>query len=265
MNRAGPFTEKRPGRAAPPPRTGFTGGAGAFTLIELLVVVTVIGILAGLLLPALASAREKARKALCVNNLHQLGIAAHLYWDDHDGRSFRYRTQTTNGGDIYWFGWLERGAEGERKFDRTFGALAPYLGPKGIALCPSLNYTLAQFKLKATGAAHGYGYNIHLSPPLTQPAFNMLALKNPSGVALLADAAQVNVFQPPATPHNPMLEEFYYVSKSESTTHFRHGKRAQVLFSDSHVASLPPVPESLDPRLPRQRLGMIEPRFLSPE
>jgi len=56
--------------------------ARAFTLIELLVVLAVIAILTALLLPVLGSAREKARRAVCLNNLRQIEQGVRMYSDD---------------------------------------------------------------------------------------------------------------------------------------------------------------------------------------
>ena len=161
----------------------------AFTLTELLVVIAVIAILAAILLPTLGRAKLSARRITCVNNLRQLGLAAQMYWDDHDGDAFRYITGATNGGTVYWFGWIEPwvpGNEGQRAFDASMGALYPYLGGRGVEVCPSLNYNSHLFKLKATGAAYGYGYNLYLSAPATQPAVKINRVTRPADIALFA-------------------------------------------------------------------------------
>ncbi|MBI3416524.1 MAG: prepilin-type N-terminal cleavage/methylation domain-containing protein [Verrucomicrobia bacterium] len=59
--------------------------ARGFTLIELLVVIAIIAILAAMLLPALSKAKEASKRAKCLNNLHQMGLAMLMYADDQDG------------------------------------------------------------------------------------------------------------------------------------------------------------------------------------
>lgn len=246
------------------PKSG--GVARAFALVELLAVLGIIAVLAALLLPALGRGREAAWGARCAANLRQFGLAARMYWDDHQGDCFRYGGALTNGGRLYWFGWMGGGSEGARAFDPAPGALYPYLPGRGVELCPSLNYALPRFKLKAASPAHGYGYNLHLSAPPTRPPVNAAEFARPSALVVFADAAQVNTFQAPASRDNPMLEEFYYVAtnRHEATAHFRHAARAQAVFADGHVAPERMAPGSLDARLPEQRVGRLRDEILLP-
>lgn len=94
-----------------------------FTLIELLVVIAIIAILAAILFPVFAKAREKARQASCLSNLKQVGLAFAQYCTDHDGRYPVYHDER---GGIYPNGlWWHQ-------------VIQPYMKNAQVLQCPSV-------------------------------------------------------------------------------------------------------------------------------
>jgi len=81
---------------------GFHSKRTGFTLIELLVVIAIIAILAAMLLPVLASAKEKGRRAQCVNNLHQIGVAIQMYVGDNRDFLPAVKSGTAGSANALW-------------------------------------------------------------------------------------------------------------------------------------------------------------------
>ncbi len=103
-----------------------------FTLIELLVVIAIIAILAAILFPVFAQAREKARSAACLSNTKQLGLATQMYVQDYDEELFFYASttpaQSRTGQSIF---------PAQKNEERWWNVLMPYIKSNNIFTCPS--------------------------------------------------------------------------------------------------------------------------------
>ncbi len=110
-----------------------------FTLIELLVVIAIIAILAAILFPVFAKARDKARQTACLSNTKQISLAIQMYAQDYDDTLFMYRTSVPNpantvSGPADGVGGM---AEGLTFWNQL---LDPYVKAEGIWKCPSNPY-----------------------------------------------------------------------------------------------------------------------------
>jgi prepilin-type N-terminal cleavage/methylation domain-containing protein/prepilin-type processing-associated H-X9-DG protein len=114
--------------------------ARGFTLIELLVVIAIIAILAAILFPVFARAREKARQTGCLSNVKQLQLAILMYIQDYDETFCLAQNDDTGSGTAY----------------RWFSLIDPYVKNKQIWVCPSWRSIRSSSSLLQT-----YGWNIH--------------------------------------------------------------------------------------------------------
>lgn len=150
----------------------------AFTLIELLVVAAIISVLAAILFPVLAQAREKGRQAACAAHMRQIGLACLLYTQDNDECWF-LTTISDGMNRIPWIG-CDLYAGMTKPARRVVpGSIDPYIRNEGLKRCPSMppawqtSYTINAW----TSGASGIGYRM----PLTLYGEYGLTGKQPQG------------------------------------------------------------------------------------
>lgn len=244
----------------------------AFSLVELLVVIAIIALLVAIVLPALSSAREQARGAVCLSNLRQLGASFSMYAADYDDRCLPLAYWSFDiigtGPVVYWWGTNESAG-----VDHTRGFVWPYLqsspGERSVFECPVQPAHTYRRQGAAGALTSTYGYNgYYLSPPHTpgwgfqighRPWRSLTQVRDTATVFAFADTL---IDQGGSQPFNnalldpPMLySNGAWSANTRPTTAFRHAGGTQTVHVDGHASRY--VAEAASFTSPRFGIGSV--------
>ena len=200
----------------------------AFTLIELLVVIAIIGILASMLLPALAKAKKGAHATVCLSNMRQWGTTIAMYMND----SFDVFPHEGNQGDIStaknlsaWFNQMPRLADQAALKDLYIAGNPPLSRTKSIFACPSTIANPTTLPTLTT-ALFMYGFNNRMDPNDTVTGVNNRFFVRDQVTTTSATV----VFTENSEANFPTSSGLYTLA--------RHNGRANLVFVDGSAAPL---------------------------
>jgi len=196
----------------------------AFTLIELLVVIAIIAILAAILFPVFAQAKEAAKKTACLSNMKQLGLGVQLYLTDYDDRMF-FRSGSANS---------RSGLIPTANANRWWNLLIPYVKTKDIFKCPSDSDPTASKDLNnGTSIARSY---IAIFPA---ESLQLTALPNPTDTTVITEkwGRDYNgaVGDSWIEPYNGDFSVDSHDPNRTFKAADRHAKQMNAVFFDSHA------------------------------